>query len=386
VYDALFVPLKKKYLDKYPPGPFGEDSRSVIRPTGCLMKFKQISPDVYMPMVNLGFSHPSAYQMFFHQGGRGIDTAFDYQLNGRDYQKDVGRSIARSGIPRGDFFVTSKVPCCPFHEDPELSKPKELKESPQQNSHGCTLLGETHTTESGVREALDWDLAALNTTYVDLLLLHWPCDTIEGTILAYQLLERALKQGKARAIGVSNFNSTMLEALLARTSVLPAVNQCGFSILANQSHWGRDRTTLLYCRSHGITYAAYSPLGRSTMHGTQHILAHPNVVEVATRLKKTTAQIALRWLVQQDIILVTASASGNAIHLAQDMNIFDFKLSAFEMRFLSRPPNPSPPDLNPSPTPKDIVTPTTVCAALPTTLSVLLFVILLKRPTALPIL
>jgi diketogulonate reductase-like aldo/keto reductase len=94
---------------------------------------------------------------------------------------------------------------------------------------------------------------------VDLVLLHWPCDDFENTVASYTALEPLVKAGKARAIGISNFNASAIAALASRTTVKPAVNQCGFSIAGHSektSHFGRDDDTHMACKEAGLVYSA----------------------------------------------------------------------------------------------------------------------------------
>jgi len=178
-----------------------------------------------------------------------------------------------------------------------------------------------------VKEAVDEDLKEIGVDSVDLLLLHSPCDTIEQTWEAYFAMEDAYRSGKARAIGVSNFNASALAALLSSATVKPAVNQCGFSIGGHSLPvLGRDLDTLRYCKAHGITYAAYSPLGG--LSGI-HVLSNPDVAAVAKVHNKTTAQVALRWVVQQGIVATTSSSK--AAYDKADLDIFGFALSDEEM-------------------------------------------------------
>ena len=127
------------------------------------------------------------------------------------------------------------------------------------------------------------------------MLLHWPCDTVEATVNTYRSLEKFALEGKAKAIGISNFNATMIDALLAAgLTVKPSVNQCGFSIGGhNKSAYGRDFDTVNKCKEKGITYSAYSPLGGLT---SVDVLHDPRVEAVAAKHKKSTAQVALRWV------------------------------------------------------------------------------------------
>lgn len=198
----------------------------------------------------------------------------------------------------------------------------------------CQSLG-TNTTEQ-----VGHDFATLGLDYVDLLLIHWPCDTVEDTLKTYRALEPLVASGKARAIGFSNFNADMVEKMMQRgLKVKPAVNQCAFSVgghLRNRpgaEEWGRDDATVAMCKKHGITYEAYSPLGGWALGGTGRILKNPTVNAIAKAHNKSAAQVALRWVVQQDIVAVTSSNEKK--YDESDLALWDFSLTNDEMAALA---------------------------------------------------
>jgi 2,5-diketo-D-gluconate reductase A len=264
-----------------------------------------IAPGLHMPLINDGVSDRS---IWIGAGGRGLDTALSY---GDSDQEDVLKSIKASGLPRSAFFVTTKVPCCPARAFPfpYAERCAGPRNATADAEHNAKLLG----------------------SVPDLVLMHWPCDDFEGTLATWREMETLVERGLARSIGVSNFNSSLLAALLAEAKVKPAVNQCGFSIAGhNESRWGRDDATLHASHAAGVAYSAYSPLGGWTR---TDVLHHPTVVKVALAHKKTTAQVALRWVVQQQVVAVTSAK--NAEYAKEDLNIFDFVLTASEMAELS---------------------------------------------------
>jgi diketogulonate reductase-like aldo/keto reductase len=174
---------------------------------------------------------------------------------------------------------------------------------------------------------------------VDLLLLHWPCDDFAKTVAAYRMMEPLVEAGKARAIGVSNLNSTALNALLKVAKVKPAVNQCGFSIGMRSNEtgpqgtdnlWGRNDATVATCRAAGVAYSAYSPLGGWT---GASVLKNPAVLSVAATHNRSAAAVAIRWVTQQNISAVTAASK--AEYAEEDAGIFDFELTSAEMQKLS---------------------------------------------------
>ena len=270
----------------------------------------EIAPNVFMPYVNMGGvdSSPSNETEWLILGGRGIDTALTY---GDDVQHKVAKAIKTSTVPRSEIFLTTKVPCCPLSD-----------------SRHCTSKEFNGSVASDIAK----DVAILGN--VDLMLLHWPCDTYEQTLNAYLDLEKALTSGVTRAIGVSNFNASLLERLSKDVTVQPAVNQCGHSIGAhNSSHnpmIGGTDLTVEYCAKNGISYSAYSPLGG--LNGLD-IYKNPTVVAIASKHGVDPSQVALKWLVQQKITVVTAA--NNAAYEKEDGDLWSFELSENEMKTLA---------------------------------------------------
>ena len=167
-------------------------------------------------------------------GGRGVDTAWSYDHGGYGHsQRQMGLAIHNftsvTGTARSEIFVTTKIPC--------------------------------GTNSSGVAAMIKYDLDQLMLSYVDLLIIHTPatCKTSADTQVTWEGMQAALAANLTRAIGLSNFKPTQIDALLANagTKIVPAVNQCGL-------HVGyHDDATISYCAKHGITYQSYSALGPS---------------------------------------------------------------------------------------------------------------------------
>ena len=194
----------------------------------------------------------------------------------------------------------------------------------------CNSTGACNKLGNNTADQFHHDLATLKLDYVDLLLLHWPCDTVEDNIQTYQLMESYVRSGKARAIGLSNFNAAKIEELLPHVSIKPSLNQCAFSIAGHTAdEWGRDDTTVAMCKKYNITFQAYSPLGGWALGGTARVLGDPTVKAVAAAHNRSTAQVALRWVVQQGIVAVTAS-NEKAFDVA-DLALWDFSLTEKEM-------------------------------------------------------
>lgn len=212
-------------------------------------------------------------------GYRLIDTAALY-----GNEKDVGRAIMKSCIPRKEVFVTTKL-------------------------HPTTLCR--------IERAFDGSLRTLGLEYMDLFLIHVP------TILSariWKVLERIYRQGRARAIGVSNFTQSNLQRLLQSAEITPAVNQVEFHpFLYNEE-------LLEYSKAHDILTEAHSPL----THGKR--LHAPRLLEIARTLEKSPAQILIRWVLQHGLIAIPKAL--HVEHLRENMGALDFEIPEYEMKQL----------------------------------------------------
>jgi 2,5-diketo-D-gluconate reductase A len=214
-------------------------------------------------------------------GYRHIDSATRY-----GNEAGVADGVRRSGIPREEFFVTTKL-------DGEFQ-------------------GEDRAVD-GLRAALD----RMQLDYVDLLLIHWPLPKRDEFVSTWRTFERLHGDGLAKAIGVSNFKIPHLEKLIAETEIVPAVNQVQLDPrITRQSQ--RD-----FHAEHGIITEAYSPLGGGREIAT--LLASPAITEVAERTGRTPAQVVLRWHVQQGIVAIPKSS--NPARMAENLAVFEFELS-----------------------------------------------------------
>ncbi len=212
-------------------------------------------------------------------GYRLIDTAAAY-----GNERDVGVAIRGSGIPREEVFITTKLWNSDHGYDPAL-------------------------------EACDESLRALGLDYLDLYLIHWPVQALR--VETWEAMAALLKEGKCRAIGVSNNTIRHLKELLATSDIVPAVNQVEFSPFLYQ------RDLLEFCRREGIQLEAYSPLTRGLR------LKHPTVVALAARHHKTPAQVLIRWGLQHDLVVIPKSVREERIR--ENSQVFDFTLSPEDM-------------------------------------------------------
>jgi 2,5-diketo-D-gluconate reductase B len=214
-------------------------------------------------------------------GYRHIDTARKYGT-----ERAVGEAIRVSGVPRNDIFLTTKV------------------------SHENLRAGD-------FAKSVDESLAALGVDYVDLLLIHWPNPEI-ALSETMPALAKVKRRGLARHIGVANFNVALLEQ---------AIKLCPEPLAALQAeyHPYLDQSKLLAAvRQHKLVFIAYCPLGRGRLFGD------PVLAEIAGQRGRSVAQIALRWLLQQNIAAIPFSSKPQRI--ADNFNVFDFTLTDVEMK------------------------------------------------------
>lgn len=238
-----------------------------------------------MPMLGLGVWQSAngketvdAIHWALDGGYRHIDTASFYKN-----EDAVGQAIASAATSRQDIWLTTKI----WNDD----------------------IRQGRTTE-----ALDESLQRLGTDYVDLLLLHWPVD---GSPRAWNELERALEAGKVRSIGLSNFMEDDIEEIIRAGSTVPAVNQIEYHPYLVQAD------AISASDAHDIAITAWSPL----MQGK--FLEEPLFAEIGERYGKSAAQVVLRWVLQNDIIVIPKSVHQKRI--VENGQLFDFELSEEDM-------------------------------------------------------
>jgi 2,5-diketo-D-gluconate reductase A len=213
-------------------------------------------------------------------GYRHIDTAEMY-----GNERGVGEGVRASGLDRGDVFITSK-------------------------------LNNGYHRPDDARRAFDQTLTDLGTDYVDLFLIHWPLPTLyDGDYVStWQTLEEFRRDGRARSIGVSNFQPAHLERLAAEADVTPAVNQI-------ELHpYFLNEEVRAYGETHGIATEAWSPIAQG------EVLDDPVITGIAGRLDRTPAQVVLRWHIQRGSIVFPKSVTPSRIQ--ENFELFDFELAS----------------------------------------------------------
>jgi methylglyoxal/glyoxal reductase len=224
--------------------------------------------------LNEGGEVENAVRIAIENGYRLFDNAAIYHN-----EKGVAKGIKASGIPREELFLSSKIA------------------NDQQGYH---------STFKAFQRSLDW----LQTDYLDLYLIHWPLG--EVSVETWMAMEELYKQGKIRALGISNFWIHHLEYFLPKVNVVPAVNQVEFHPRMTQPR------LLHFCQERNIQVEAWSPI----MQG--QVLNIPEIQEIAMKHGKSPAQIVLRWDLQKGVITIPRSAKKKEI--IENAGIFDFEL------------------------------------------------------------
>ena len=251
------------------------------------MEYVKLNNGVEMPILGFG-----VYQIpreetkrcvldAINVGFRAIDTAQSY-FN----EAEVGDAIKESGIPREEFFITTKI---------------------WIDNYGYEKC----------KASVEESLKKLKTDYIDLVLLHQPFSDYYG---AYRALEELYEEGKIRAIGVSNFYPDRLaDMCLFGRKVVPAVNQVETNPMNAQFKAQENM------EKYGVHIEAWAPFGE----GKNNMFSNPTLVEIGKKYNKSTAQVILRWLIQRGVII--ACKSTHKERMEENFNVFDFELSNEDM-------------------------------------------------------
>lgn len=247
------------------------------------MEYVTLNNGIKMPMAGIGTfllspdEAEASVLAALEYGYRLIDTANAY-MN----EKAVGRAMKHSGVAREDIFLETKIwPC--FYEE---------------------------------NDAIDKTLERLDTDYIDLLLIHQPAGNY---VAGYRQMEKAYKEGKVKAIGLSNFNEDQIKEILDICEVKP-------QILQSEVHpYSQEKALKAFLDKEGVVIQAWYPLG----HGDKTLIEEPLFAEFGTKYGKSSAQIILRWHIQDGNIVIPGSK--NPDHIKDNFDIFDFALTDVEM-------------------------------------------------------
>jgi diketogulonate reductase-like aldo/keto reductase len=259
------------------------------RPDLTIRSTATLRNGVEIPLLGLGVyqARPGAetreaVRAALQLGLRHVDTARAY-----GNEEDVRDGIAASGVPRGEVFVTTK------------------------------LWNSDHGYDETLR-ACDASLGRLGTEWIDLYLVHWPVQKVRHS--TWRAMERVLADGKARAIGVSNYTVGHLEELLARANEPPAVNQVELHPFLTQPELRR------FCAAHGIAVEAYAPLVKARR------MDHPVLRRIAERHRRTPAQVLVRWALEHGLVVIPKSVRPERIR--ENADVFGFALDAQDVAAL----------------------------------------------------
>ena len=247
-----------------------------------------------IPVIGFGTWQAEEGEIAKHSVAAALEVGYTHIDTAKIYgnESSVGQAIKDSGIPREDLFITTKL----WNTDHSYEKAKE---------------------------AIDQSLSALGLDYLDLYLIHWPNPVAfrdnweEANAQSWLAMEEAVAEGKIKSIGVSNFLIHHLQALDKTAKIKPVVNQ----LYLNPSD--QQKEIVDYCHKNNILLEAYSPLG------TGEIFKISELEDIAETYNKTVAQVVLRWSLQKGFLPLPKSVTPNRIK--ENIDIFDFELSEFDM-------------------------------------------------------
>ncbi|TYS13331.1 aldo/keto reductase [Rossellomorea vietnamensis] len=253
------------------------------------MNFVTLNNGLKMPQLGFGVwqvendQATAAVSKAIETGYTSIDTAMIYQN-----EEGVGKALKETSVPREELFITTKV----WNSD---------------QGYDNTL------------RAFDESLERLGLDYVDLYLIHWPTPEFDEYVDTYKALEKLYNDGKVKAIGVCNFEIEHLERLLNECDIKPVLNQ-----VECHPHLAQNELKE-FCEKHDIFVEAWSPLEQGG-----EVLQNEVITKIAEAHGKSPAQVVLRWHLQNNTIVIPKSVTPSRIE--ENFNVFDFELSAEEMK------------------------------------------------------
>jgi diketogulonate reductase-like aldo/keto reductase len=256
-----------------------------------MKKYKTLNNGLLMPMVGLGVYNISEKETqrvvedAISVGYRSIDTAAMYYN-----ERGVGDAVRACGIQRDELFITTKIcDSCYTREETLRSVGRSMKQ--------------------------------LGLDYVDLMLIHWP---VGNPTVMWHTLEELYEQGMFKAIGVSNFYPNTFPKIVNGAKVMPVVNQCETHVLYQQ------RKMMEYLKPYDVAFEAWSPLAE----GRHGIFKNPILCGIGEQYGKTAAQIALKFLIQNDVIIIPKTTHQE--RMTENIDLFDFELTDDDLRAIRR--------------------------------------------------
>lgn len=266
------------------------------------MKYVKLNNGVEMPILGFGvyqIPDPEACEQAVYDalmaGYRSIDTAAAYEN-----EEAVGRAIRRSGIPREELFITTKLWISDAGYEP-------------------------------AKKAFEESMLKLGLKYLDLYLIHQPFGDVYGS---WRAMEELYKEGRIRAIGVSNFYPDRLADLILHNEIAPAVNQV-------ETHPFHQQTAAAeFMRSKGVQIESWAPFAE----GRNGLFSNELLLKIAAKHGKTVAQVVLRWLIQRDVVCIPKSVHKERI--AENFDVFGFELGDDDMAAIAALDRPESSFLN----------------------------------------
>lgn len=266
------------------------------------MKYVKLNNGVEMPILGFGvyqIPDPEACEQAVYDalmaGYRSIDTAAAYEN-----EEAVGRAVRRSGIPREELFITTKLWISDAGYEP-------------------------------AKKAFEESMLKLGLKYLDLYLIHQPFGDVYGS---WRAMEELYKEGRIRAIGVSNFYPDRLADLILHNEIAPAVNQV-------ETHPFHQQTAAAdFMRSKGVQIESWAPFAE----GRNRLFSNELLLKIAARHGKTVAQVVLRWLIQRDVVCIPKSVHKERI--AENFDVFGFELGDDDMAAIAALDRPESSFLN----------------------------------------
>lgn len=252
----------------------------------------KLNNNIEMPQIGFGvfqIADPAIAEQAvvdaIQTGYRLIDTAASY-----GNEEAVGRGIARSGVAREDLFITTK-------------------------------LWVSDTGYDATKKAVETSLRKLGLDYLDLYLIHQPYGDVYGS---WRAMEDLNKEGKLRAIGVSNFDTDRLIDLSLYNEITPAVNQIEIN------PWNQQADAVEFAQTHGVQPEAWAPFAE----GKHEIFKNPVIAKIGANYGKSNGQVILRWLLQRGIVVIPKSTHKE--RMAENLDVFDFELTNEEMQLITK--------------------------------------------------
>ena len=253
------------------------------------MEYQKLNNGVQIPMLGLGVFRMEDEKEAYNSVRKAIDLGYRHIDTAKVYlnEEPIGRAIRESGVKRQEIFVTTKL----WNED---------------------------IANDNAQKAFEDSLRKLGLDYVDLYLVHWPIK--DKYVSVWKEMEKIVQSGKARAVGVSNYQEKHLQEIIDLKSLVPAVNQV-------ELHPYMSQLPLIeFCNQYDIHVESWSPLCANK----NNLLQEPSLKEIGEKYSKSPAQVVLRWNIERGLIVIPKSS--NPQRQAENLDIFDFDLTVGDMQ------------------------------------------------------